>query len=1035
VGVAIRTDAVEGCSAVPEAQLKLAEALAGRNCLLILDDVWEPDVVEALHTAAGENVRILLTSRKRGMFASAGVHEVRLDELSEEEALQMLSGWTGVPFDALPPEAVEISRECGKLPLAVAMIGGLIRAGGDWAHGLARLRSGDLTKLGPRPAQYAHETLDRAMQVSFEDLEPMHRARYLDFVAVPENDATPGAMMRRWWTHEGMGALNATDLLDALVARSLVRADDRDMYSLHSVQRDFLARRVHETPALHARWLAAFIPTAPRSWLDAKDDGYLFGHLAYHLAGAEQEARLNALICADWRSARAGGNGFVHAGFLADVDAAERFAASRPSPDLAQLVRLRMVRECTLANPRACDDDELVVLVRGDRQHEAMAYARLRPTASERAWSLLAVARASEGAEQDGALLDEILRETRRIVATFDRTHALTRLLSFLAADVQRARRDRVLEEIVTATRAFDDDSRFDLLRRRVVEWLVEAAELDTAVALAGELREPAEYVTMHCVLARALLKRDRSRSQQLLEQAILRVDENTLATTPRLVSTIAQAWQEIGPREVVPSILTRAKWLFEWGQEDLRRSRAVLSSLRESLAVPEHPLAETDSALASPAASRRLASPREEPTDQTHHAAWESAQRDTLEGLASAGYEALALQLLAECEAPYGFSPHGLVRALIAQGLLDEAARVAPASDFAVAVALTLAGDERGSQRFRAIEDSIEASASEPHRTRRQQGWLARAYIEANRWDDARRILALQRPSEDVSSLLRAERTRVSVATFSAASALAPVLALLENREHGSQVRLLLSLTDRLAELDRLDEAALVAERMSALEQEHAHDGYRCEALCSLALGHGRRGDPPLACSLLQEAETCAHDRANSELMRDIALSNVARVYGRLGHFGTASRFSEQIHARDLRVELLGDLARIARLDQDQCNAFFEAAELELAQVESPERTSIELGKRCLQAGQTKRAFSILPQLGFAEFWCFLLNCSVEIEALAPNRFPRVLAEAAEVAGWDRPEWAELARKLRAHGPKRRVSTPRGQEPRHRWW
>jgi hypothetical protein len=87
IGLAVGDDTLDRYTGVPEARLLLGKTLAKKNCLIILDDVWEVGVAEALHTAAGKSVRILLTSRKRKLFASAGVHEVPVDELSKEEAV------------------------------------------------------------------------------------------------------------------------------------------------------------------------------------------------------------------------------------------------------------------------------------------------------------------------------------------------------------------------------------------------------------------------------------------------------------------------------------------------------------------------------------------------------------------------------------------------------------------------------------------------------------------------------------------------------------------------------------------------------------------------------------------------------------------------------------------------------------------------------------------------------------------------------------------------------------------------------------
>ena len=138
--------------------------------------------------------------------------------------------------------------------------------------------------------------LDRAMVVSFEELDDDQQRKYLDFVAVPEDAAAPAGMMSTWWTYEGTDPLDVTTVLDDLVECSLLRVDERKRYTIHGLQRDFLVMRTTDKSALHARWLKAFTAQTPGGWAAATDDGYLFDHLGHHLRGAGQK-RTNGAPC------------------------------------------------------------------------------------------------------------------------------------------------------------------------------------------------------------------------------------------------------------------------------------------------------------------------------------------------------------------------------------------------------------------------------------------------------------------------------------------------------------------------------------------------------------------------------------------------------------------------------------------------------------------------------------------------------------------------------------------------------------------
>lgn len=296
IGVALQDPSVDRYSGLAEARLLIGKALASRNCLILLDDVWSPDVPEALHTAAGKKVRILMTGRRSKLFASAGVHEVAVDELTIDEALELQAGWAGIARSQLPAEAELIAEKCGRLPLALSMIGAMIRGRPDrWGHALERLRRADLSAIRRKLPDYRYETLDRAMLVSFEDLNDHQRQCYLDFAAIPEDVAAPSAMLCKWWRHAGMDELDAIEMLDDLVERSLLRMDVDGGYILHDIQREFLVMRVGDERMLHRRWLEAFEPASGK-WAMAEDDRYLFGHLDHHLLGAGRESDWRALL-------------------------------------------------------------------------------------------------------------------------------------------------------------------------------------------------------------------------------------------------------------------------------------------------------------------------------------------------------------------------------------------------------------------------------------------------------------------------------------------------------------------------------------------------------------------------------------------------------------------------------------------------------------------------------------------------------------------------------------------------------------------
>jgi len=119
----------------------LKKQLLDKAVLLILDDVWRRADVDCFDVL-GPRCRALVTTRDNGLLTSLGGPHHLVDLLTEREAQDLLALAAGVPADGLPGEAAEIIAECGRLPLAVVLCGGMIRRGLAWDGVLQQLPSG-----------------------------------------------------------------------------------------------------------------------------------------------------------------------------------------------------------------------------------------------------------------------------------------------------------------------------------------------------------------------------------------------------------------------------------------------------------------------------------------------------------------------------------------------------------------------------------------------------------------------------------------------------------------------------------------------------------------------------------------------------------------------------------------------------------------------------------------------------------------------------------------------------------------------------
>ena len=192
------TGSKETLTTEQEAKDALREALEGRSALVVVDDAWTIDHADAFSVTAPP-ARLLITTRNNEVLVGLGAEEHRVDVLSPSDALKMLAEWVGEKSpDKLPPEAAEVAKECGYLPLALAMIGAMIRLRPTaWKDALARLQRADLGAIKRNFPGYPYPDLLRAIEVSVEGLESADRERYLDLAVFPEDQPIPEERIAR----------------------------------------------------------------------------------------------------------------------------------------------------------------------------------------------------------------------------------------------------------------------------------------------------------------------------------------------------------------------------------------------------------------------------------------------------------------------------------------------------------------------------------------------------------------------------------------------------------------------------------------------------------------------------------------------------------------------------------------------------------------------------------------------------------------------------------------------------------------------
>ena len=289
-------------ASLAQGQGVLRQLLAAKAVLLVLDDVWRAADAQAF-AVLGPRCRMLVTTRDKGILDTLHGELVPVSLFTEPEALQLLADAVNVAPAALPAEAREVARECGLLPLALALCGGMARKrGGDFHSVLERLRRADLEKIADRESiNEQHRSIWRAMQASVEMLPEDEQHRFAELSVFATDQTVPEAAAATLWSHTGdLNDLDTEELFINLAERSLVQLDQktgadgrvRRRFGLHDLLHDYAVRTAGEPREGHQKLLDAYRKKCPDGWHSGPHDGYFFENLVHHHAetGAWLEA-------------------------------------------------------------------------------------------------------------------------------------------------------------------------------------------------------------------------------------------------------------------------------------------------------------------------------------------------------------------------------------------------------------------------------------------------------------------------------------------------------------------------------------------------------------------------------------------------------------------------------------------------------------------------------------------------------------------------------------------------------------------------
>jgi hypothetical protein len=378
----------------------VSQQLDGKRFLLVVDDATSVAQIAPLVRVLGSGGRMLVTTR-HGELA-VGHQHIDLDQLSEEDALQLVADWLQVPVDAVLPEARRMVTLCGRHPFAIAVNAAAASQGLAWSTIITALERRELDFAQHRFEEYVYGTVEQSLEISVTSLPEPERARYRELAAFFWESGVPARAIARFWNlHRRLAEHRAQRLLVFLRQRSLLQlhgAPEDNEVRLHDLHRAYLQRDERQTASLGQALLETYQPPQRDAWWSVPDDGYFRRHVMQHLLRSRPASDVMALLSAEddeqrnrWYRARvqgaptgqpADGDGF--AGYVADM----HVASGRVSDCLLPLITASL-RSLAGVVPgqllAAAVDDERWSLAR------AIAHARLTAEPERRAAAMVAL--------------------------------------------------------------------------------------------------------------------------------------------------------------------------------------------------------------------------------------------------------------------------------------------------------------------------------------------------------------------------------------------------------------------------------------------------------------------------------------------------------------------------------------------------------------------------------------------------------------------------------------------------------------------
>jgi WD40 repeat protein len=278
-----------------DASIELASRLEDKNCLIVIDDVWDANDAK-LFLRGGQQCARLITTRRLQVVTGVGASRVLVDEMTGDESVAMLTA--RLPASPSNPAPFrKLAERLGEWPLLLRLAASQLRERterGDTVEGALAFVNRALDKRGAvafdrANASSRNDAVATTVAASLALLSEADRVRAAELAVFSEAKAVPLSAACALW---GLDPFDTEDLVQRLDDASLLEFDLKTgSLRMHDVLRSHLHAQLGNAAAVHARLVHT-------GWPDpyGLPDPFASRWYGWHLVQAGEGDRLRQLL-------------------------------------------------------------------------------------------------------------------------------------------------------------------------------------------------------------------------------------------------------------------------------------------------------------------------------------------------------------------------------------------------------------------------------------------------------------------------------------------------------------------------------------------------------------------------------------------------------------------------------------------------------------------------------------------------------------------------------------------------------------------